>query len=452
MLKKTFRRILRFYKTQTIIFIFLALITFGAILLNTPAASRSGQSIGFLNAFFTATSATCVTGLIVADTYQHWSLFGQVVILVLIQTGGLGFMTMATLFSLVLKRTISLSERLLISESLNYDNMSGIVRLAKHIIIGTAAAEAVGAALLSIRFIPEFGIKSGIYKSVFHSISAFCNAGFDIMGEKQPFGSLTQYVFDPIVVFTISGLIIMGGIGFFVWEDIYSGRKKLKLHTKIAIIITCALLAGGTLGFYLLEGNNPGTFLGMNWYQKFLAAFFQSVSPRTAGFNTIALNELTPSSKLLTVILMFIGGSPGSTAGGIKTVTFGVAVFTAFAVAKGSDRVSIFGRRISNSVIYRSFTIIMIAMLVVMLGIIALSLTEYASLSDIVFEVFSAFGTVGSTLGLTPHLTNAGKVIIIIIMFFGRVGVLTIALGLLKRMNNGVEDKIRYPEEKIMVG
>ncbi|NLB81250.1 MAG: Trk family potassium uptake protein, partial [Clostridiaceae bacterium] len=221
MSKKRFRRVLRFYKTQVIIIVFFVLIMFGAVLLNLPIASRDGQSIGFLDALFTATSATCVTGLVVVDTYQHWTLFGQVVIISLIQIGGLGFMTMATLFSLLLRRTISLNERLLISESLNYDNMNGIVRLVKHIIIGTAGIEFLGMVLLSFRFIPEYGMKNGIYKSLFHSVSAFCNAGFDIMGQTTPFSNLTKYVFDPLVVFTICGLIIVGGIGFFVWEDIY---------------------------------------------------------------------------------------------------------------------------------------------------------------------------------------------------------------------------------------
>jgi len=318
--------------------------------------------------------------------------------------------------------------------------------------VGTAVVELLGAAFLSIRLVPQFGFKTGVYKSVFHSISAFCNAGFDVMGINAPFVSLTKYVFDPLVVFTISALIIIGGIGFFVWEDIYSYRKKLRLHTKIALTITSALLVGGTICFYFLEGENPGTFLGMTWAQKFYASFFQSVSPRTAGFNTIALSKLTPPSKIITILLMFIGGSPGSTAGGIKTVTFGVTVLTALSVTRGSHRVNVFGRSLSNSVIYRSFTIVMIAMLVVMVGIVALSITENASLSDIVFEVFSAFGTVGLTLGLTPHLTNAGKAIIIVIMYFGRVGVLTVALGLMKMMNSGVEDKIKHPEEKILVG
>ncbi len=452
MLRQIVRRIIRFYKTQAIIFVFLALIFIGAVLLDLPIAVRDGKSVGFLDALFTATSATCVTGLTVVDTYQHWSLFGQIVILLLIQTGGLGFMTMATIFSLVLKRTISLSERLFISETLNYDNMHGIVRLVKHIIIGSFAIEAIGAALLSIRFIPEFGVANGIYKAIFHAVSAFCNAGFDLMGQKAPFSSLVSYVSDPLVVFTVTSLVVIGGIGFFVWEDLIGGVRRLKLHTKIVLWTTFILIVSGTALFYLFDGSNPETMLELGSFDKFMASYFQSVTTRTAGFNTIPQDGMTSSSKLLSMILMFIGGSPGSTAGGIKTVTFGVLVLTALAVARGTSNVNAFGKRLSHSVIFRSLTIIMLAIFSVMTATVILSLTEHAPLSVVAYEAVSAFGTAGLSLGITPYLTNAGKNTIIILMFFGRVGVLTIALGLMKSMNSGAKDSIKYPEEKIMVG
>jgi len=453
-LKRLTRLVLKSYKTQAITFVFLFLIFFGGFLLNLPIASRNGVSMGYLDALFTATSATCVTGLVVVDTYVQFSAFGQLVIIFLIQIGGLGFMTMATLFSLLMRRVITLNERLLIRESLNIDDMQGIVRLAKHILIGTFAIEFVGALLLSIRFIPEFGMPSGIYKSIFHSISAFCNAGFDIMGQKGEFIGLTSYVSDPIVSLVIPMLIIIGGIGFAVWEDVFqqSNFYKLRLHTKIAITMTAFFIISGTIGFYILEHNNPATMQGLSPMGKLLASFFQSVTTRTAGFNTISQDGMTIASKFISIILMFIGGAPGSTAGGIKVVTVGVLAFAAYAVIKGTSQVTMFKRRISYNAILRAMTIVMISLFVVATGIIILSIVEKTLFINIIFEVVSAFGTVGLTLGITPNLTVVGKLTIITIMFFGRVGVLTVALSLLMGMNSGGSDKIKYPEEKIMVG
>jgi len=452
--KTKVRNLLRFYKTQMIVFIFMFLVLAGGVLLTLPIASRSGESIGFLNALFTATSATCVTGLVVVDTYQHWTLFGQLIIITLIQVGGLGFMTMATLFSLLLRRAISLNERLLIRESLNYENMQGIVRLTKHILVGTFFIELLGAILLSFRFIPEFGVKSGIMKSIFHSVSAFCNAGFDIMGNKGAFSGLTTYVEDPLVNIVIMSLIVIGGIGFAVWEDIWTTHKikKLSLHSKIVLSITSALILSGALFFFVMEYNNPQTMQPLSFGGKVLASFFQSITPRTAGYNTINLAGLTDSSKFITMILMFIGGSPGSTAGGIKVVTFCVLVFAAFSVVKGTSQVVIFHKRISVNAVLRSMTITMIGIFVVAFGTLILSTSESATFMEVLFETVSAFGTVGLTLGITPMLSAVSKVCLIFIMFFGRVGVLAVALIFVKGMNTGSPDKIKYPEEKIMVG
>ncbi|MDR0405317.1 MAG: Trk family potassium uptake protein, partial [Clostridiales bacterium] len=357
-----------------------------------------------------------------------------------------------TLFSLLLRRTVSLSERLLIGETLNYDNMHGIVRLAKHIIIGTLCIEGLGAAVLFPRFFPRFGFWGGLYKAVFHSVSAFCNAGFDTLSAADGMSNLGPYAFDAPVVLTLSALVLVGGAGFYVWEDLYTRGKRLKLHTKLALLVSAVLLVLGTVCFYVFEYHNPRTMLGMSGGDRLLASFLQSVSTRTSGFHNISQRGLTPSSKIVAVFLMFIGGSPGSTAGGIKTVTFGVLIFTALAVARGTQNVNIFGKRVSHSVILRSLTIVMISMFVVICGVIALSVTENAPLSDLVFEAVSAFGTSGLTSGITPRLTNAGKITIIVLMYFGRVGVLTVALGLMRGMNSAAADKIKYPEEKIMVG
>lgn len=452
--RKAIRIILKTYKTQSIVLVFLLLIFLGGFLLNLPIASRSGHSIGYLDALFTATSATCVTGLVVVDTYIQFTPFGQLVIIFLIQIGGLGFMTMATLFSLLMRRVITLNERLLIRESLNFEDMQGIVRLAKHILIGTFAIEFVGALLLSLRFVPEFGIPSGIYKAVFHSISAFCNAGFDIMGQKGEFVGLTSYVSDPIVSLVIPMLIIVGGIGFAVWEDVFHQNKfkKLRLHSKIAISMTLLFIIVGTIAFFILEHNNPETMQELSSFGKFLASFFQSVTTRTAGYNTISQTGMTEASKVITIILMFIGGAPGSTAGGVKVVTVGVLAFAAYAVVRGTNQVTMFKRRVSLNAVLRAMTIIMISLFVVTVGIIILSIVEEESFMDIVFEVVSAFGTVGLSLGITPNLTVVGKLTIMTVMFFGRVGVLSVALSLVMGMNSGTPDKIKYPEEKIMVG
>ncbi|MDD3766794.1 MAG: TrkH family potassium uptake protein [Eubacteriales bacterium] len=450
------RKIFRFYKTQTIMATFIVLILLGTFLLNLPIASKSGNSVGFIDALFTSTSATCVTGLVLFDTYAQWTLFGQIVILCLIKVGGLGFMSMATMLSLLLRRTISLSERLLIKEALNYDSMGGIVKLAKHILIGSFLIEGIGAFVLSFRFIPEFGFWNGIYKSVFHSISAFCNAGFDILGQNHGyFTSLVPYVKDPLVILTVAALVIVGGIGFYVWEDIinYPKKKRLTLHTKIVLTMTGILLSAGTILIFAFEHSNPQTLGTMGFGGKLLASFFQSVTSRTAGYFSVDQASLTSSSKILTMILMFIGGSPGSTAGGIKTVTFGVLIFTAHAVIRGSSNVNIFERRISHSVVYRSLTIIMAALAFLFIGVISISYFEKGvSVMPIAFEVVSAFATVGISAGLTPFLGTASKLIIIILMFMGRIGVFTFALGLMRGMNSGQAERFLYPEENIMVG
>lgn len=439
--------------TQAIAMGFAVIIILGGILLNLPIASKDGYSIGFINALFTATSAVCVTGLVVADTYTQWTVFGQIMILFLIQVGGLGFMTLATLFSLALRRKITFKERLLIAESLNQDSPQGMVKLIKDILLGTLVFEGLGAIILSIRFAGEFGIRDGIYKGIFHAISAYCNAGFDLMGGYGQFSSLSYYVEDPVVNITIMLLIVTGGLGFAVWEDIYKTRKfnKLSLHTKVVLLVTAILLTLGFISFFMLEYSNAKTLQPLSFKGKILASMFQSVTARTAGYNTLALPDLTNASKLITMVLMFIGGSPGSTAGGIKTTTAGVLLLSVISVLRGSKDVNIFRKRLEIEVILRSLAIVVLSLMVIMSTTIVLSIFEKATLVEYFFESISAFGTVGLSLGLTPSLGSVSKAALIITMFLGRVGVLTMGLALTVRMQKS-DAQIKYPETKIMVG
>lgn len=433
---------------------FAAIILAGALLLNTPLASRSGECIGFIDALFTATSATCVTGLIVVDTYQFWSPFGQIVILLLIQVGGLGFMTVATLLSFMLRRTISLRERLLMVESYNQNDIQGIVRLARYVMIGTLMFEGIGAVILSFRFIQDFGVVNGIAKGIFHSISSFCNAGFDLMGERGvPFASLTSYHQDFIVNYTIMGLIVVGGLGFAVWQDILKARRlrDLSVHTRLVLIITAFLIISGFLVFLGLEYHNPETLGPMKLGDKLNAALFQSVTTRTAGYNTIDQGAITNGSKFFSVLLMFIGGSPGSTAGGIKTVTFGILLLSVAAVIRGSADVNVFTRRISIPLVLRSVAVFLVGAAIMVIGTMILCIFEDQPFIDLLFEVASAFGTVGLTTGITPELCHVSKVTLIIIMFMGRIGVLTLGMALAMRAHTN-QQGIRYPLAKVFVG
>lgn len=432
---------------------FAGIILIGAILLSLPFATRSGSSIGFLDALFTATSATCVTGLVVVDTYRYWSPFGQIVILLLIQVGGLGFMTVATLLSFMLRRTISLRERLLMVESFNQNSIQGIVRLARYVIIGTLMFEGIGAVILSFRFIPDFGVLGGIVKGIFHSVSAFCNAGFDLMGEREAFSSLTYYQRDFVVNYTIMGLIVVGGLGFAVWQDILKARRlrDLSIHSRLVLTITCGLIAIGFLAFLVLEFCNPATLGSMKFVDKLNAALFQSVTTRTAGYNTINQGAMTNGSKFFTTILMFIGGSPGSTAGGIKTVTFGILLLSVIAVIRGSTDVNVFTHRIALALVLRSVTVLLIGAAIVMAGTMILCVCEEAPFIDLLMETMSAFGTVGLTTGLTPHLSAVSKLTLTVIMFMGRIGVLTMGMALAIRARANKQN-IRYPEARVFVG
>lgn len=428
---------------------FAAVILIGALLLTLPIASKSGQRTGFIDALFTSTSATCVTGLITLDTGTYWTYFGKTVIISLIQIGGLGFMSFATLFALLLGKKITLKERLILQEALNTFNIQGLVRLMKYILGFTFSVEFLGAVLLSTQFIPEFGVAKGIYYSLFHSVSAFCNAGFDLIGN---FSSLTSYADNSVIILTIGSLIMIGGIGFSVWSEIYHCKsiKRLSVHSKIVISMTLGLVVGGAILMFLFEHNNVATIKDMSIEGKALSSYFASVSPRTAGFNSISTSDMTMAGRFLTIILMFIGGSPGSTAGGIKTTTAGILIMTVVSVIKGKEDTELFKKRINKDLIYRAFTVVTLGGLIVVVMTMLLSITEVGmKFEELVYEVTSAFATVGLTLGITTKLSAVGKVLIAFTMYLGRVGPLTVVLALTTKKKN---KSIRYPEGKILVG
>ncbi|TWD92282.1 trk system potassium uptake protein TrkH [Neobacillus bataviensis] len=428
---------------------FASIILIGAILLTLPAATTNGHGLSFLNALFTATSATCVTGLVVVDTGTTFTIFGQIVILSLIQVGGLGFMTFATFFALLLGKKISLKERILLQESLNNLSMEGIVKLARRIIIFTGVIEFIGALILTIRFSFDMPLRKAIYFGIFHSISNFNNAGFDLMGE---FHSLTGYVEDPTVTLTVCLLIILGGIGFIVMNELYEYRaiKRVSLHTKIVLLTSAILVIVGTIGIFLLEYSNHLTLKPLSLTGKILGSLFQSVTARTAGANTLSIGDLTQSSLLLIILLMFIGASPGSTGGGIKTTTFTTLIGAVWSQIRGKEDVIFYRQRIEYETIYKALTVTFSGLFLVMFMTLVLTISEKGhEFLAILFEVTSAFATVGLSMGLTPELSDIGKILIMLTMFAGRVGPLTIAFAVTMRRN---PDPFRYPKGKIMIG
>ncbi len=438
-------------RVQTIALGFLMIIILGTILLMLPIASKSGESAGFLNALFTATSSTCVTGLVVVDTYTNWTLFGQVVILLLIQVGGLGFITIGVFLAIFMKRRIGLKERNLIQESVNTLQIGGTVRLVNKIVRYAMIFEGVGALLLMIRFIPEFGIVKGIWYGIFHSISAFCNAGFDLMGQFEPYSSLVRYYDDVLVNVVIMALIVIGGIGFIVWDDISVHKwrvKKYLLHTKIVLTVTLVLIVAGSICFYVFEQDN--LLAGMDVKGKFLSSVFGAVTPRTAGFNTIDTGAYTEATRLLTVVLMFIGGSPGSTAGGIKTTTMMVILLYIWSTLRNKSGLNIFGRRMDEDSIKKASTVFFInLMLAAASALIMSGLEPLLSLSDILMEIFSATSTVGITTGITREITEASKYLLIFLMYCGRIGSMSFALSFTEKRHS---PKIKLPIERITIG
>ncbi len=436
--------------TQIIALFFVAVIAIGTLLLCLPIASKSREWTPLLDSAFTATSATCVTGLIVRDTFTHWSLFGQLVILTMIQIGGLGVMTIIMTFSVFAKKKISLYERKLLMQSAGTMRSSGVIRLLKQIIKVTLICEGAGAILLATRFCPELGLAKGLYYSVFHAVSAFCNAGFDLMGRYGEFSSLTPFYSDITVNMTVCALIICGGIGFIVWQDIVTHGLKIKkysLHSKIVLTTSAALILSGWLVFFITERNASLSTLTTG--EKILAAFFQSVTSRTAGFNTVPLNHLSGAGVVLMSVLMMIGGSPGSTAGGIKTTTVAVMFFELIAAAKGDKDTVVFKRRLEDDTVKRSGAIISAYLAAVIIALVAISSAENLPLSDVLFEVASAVGTVGLTVGITPTLSSFSHIILMLLMFAGRIGGLTIIVAFAERRDHA---KLTRPKEQILIG
>ena len=438
--------------TKIIALAFAAIILTGAILLSLPAASRSGESCGFRPALFTATSATCVTGLVLYDTFTQWSGFGQIVIISLIELGGLGFMSAASLVIFLLRKKIGLKQRMVMAQALSLTDMEGIVRLQKLVLFGSLGIQATGALILFVRFLPEYGVWAAAKWGVFHAISAFCNAGFDVFGCITPGTSLMEFNSDPVVLITLGVLVIVGGLGFLVWQEIVTVRrfKKFSVYTKLVLVTSAALLIAGTVLFCLLEWNNPETLGSMGVGDKILNGFFQSVTVRTAGFAAVDQAGMTDAGKGVSIVLMLIGGSSGSTAGGVKTVTMVVLFLFLWARARGRDTVCIYKRTIPGSQVMDAMTIVSLVVSLAMFGAVFITATSPVSFVDAAFESVSALATVGITAGATTKLSIAAQLLMIIYMYFGRVGVLTISLGFL--MGNRAQERYRYAHASLLIG
>ncbi|WP_245237705.1 TrkH family potassium uptake protein [Paenibacillus ihuae] len=441
-------RFLKLSPPQILVLGFATAILIGTLLLMLPYSSASGHSLIFIDALFTATSATCVTGLVVVDTGTYFSVFGQIVILVLIQVGGLGFMTMATLFALLLKRKISLRDRLILQEAMNQSSMEGIVRLIRKVLVYSLAIEAGGAVLLTLRWAADMDFGRALYFGIFHAVSMFNNAGFDIFGD---FRSLTGYAGDPVVNIVVMFLIISGGIGFIVMADLIDYRKsrRLMLHSKVVLSMTAALILIGTVVVFIFEFSNPNTFGQLNFGGKIWAAFFQSVTPRTAGANTVDIAGLRQATQFFIVILMFIGASPGSTGGGIKTTTFTLMIGAVISMLRGREDIVLFRYRLAQERVFKALTITLLALLLIVAVSMVLSTTEGRPFLMILFETTSAFATVGLSMGLTPELSETGRILICLTMFAGRLGLLTLAYALGPKQGKAL---YKYPEGKMIIG
>lgn len=433
---------------------FALLVIIGTFLLMLPISTRDAMGTSFLDALFTATSATCVTGLVIKDTFTHFSIFGQSIILFLIQLGGLGLVTFATFFNIAIRKKIGLKSLYVAKESVNSNSMFDMGRLIKMIFLLTLIFELIGAVALSTVFVPKYG-SMGIFISVFISISAYCNAGFDILGFEGQFSSLTSQSSEPLVLITIMALIICGGLGFIVWQDLYGyrHREKLMLHTKIVLISSVVLIIIGTFIFGLFEWNNISTIGEMSNGDKILNSFFQSITTRTAGFNTIPIENTLGVTRILMIFLMFIGAAPGSTGGGVKITTAYVLFMTIVCVIQGKDETIIGGRKVDKSLVYKSLSVLFIGIIIVFLSTATIYFTSHSGVVfselDAFFESVSAFATVGLSSGVTALANTASKIVLIITMFIGRVGPVSLALSL--AMRHGNKSKI-LPEAKIMVG
>ncbi len=429
---------------------YLVSIFIGTILLLLPFASKNGGT-SFVDALFTATSATCVTGLVPFDTFTNWTMFGQIVILLLIQIGGVGFMTIITLVFMMLGKSIGLYNRTVLMQSAGSYNISGVNVLIRRIVIGTLSFEFLGALLLFFGFKNTMPIGTAIYFGIFHSISAFCNAGFDIMG--APGGSLTEYYNNPLVLITIMCLIVIGGSGFIVWSDLIESKfnvTKIKTHSKIVLVFNTILILVGALLFFLFEFSSArGNYTDLSLGDKVLNSFFLSITPRTAGFNALDNSALSAGGKILTIILMFIGGNSGSTAGGIKVTTFVIVFLSLFSIARGNDKVVIFKRRVADGIVKQSGALFTAYVSLIVFASLLISMAENFTFEEILFEVVSAIGTVGLSLGITAFCGVFSKIILILLMFTGRLGALALFSLFMKKRNENILDE---PQGRVIVG
>ena len=432
---------------------FLGIIALGTCLLSLPLSSRSGHSAGIMTSLFTATSATCVTGLVMGDTYSMWTPFGQLVILLMIQVGGLGFMSAASAAWFAFRRRIGMRSRLVMAEAIGASSMSDITSHQKRLLVRAFIVEGTGAALLTARFAFDYPFLTALRLGVFHSVSAFCNAGFDILGFRAPGTSLMLYHTDPVISLTLCALVVLGGLGFLVWDDVLREHrpKKWNVYTRLVLITTAVLLLLGWVLTCVLEWHNPNTLGPLPFGEKLLAALFQSVTLRTAGFAGLDQALLTPASKGLAIFLMLIGGSSGSTAGGLKTVTFVVLLLFLWNRMRGRYTVSVFHRTISDDHVLNAITIFVLMVILSFAGgTFICATTSGVSFADGLYEAVSALGTVGLSTGITPSLRLAAKVMIILFMYFGRVGLLTISFGFLKKKPAG--EKYRYANTDLLIG
>lgn len=437
---------------QSIAIAFAVIILIGTILLSLPAASRTGEAHSVVDALMAATSATCVTGLVPGDTFTMWSDFGQTVLLILIELGGLGFMSMASLVILLLRKKVGLRQRMMMAQALSLDDMQSVWKLQKWVLGGSLLIQLTGAGILFLRFLPDQGVATALKWGVFHSVSAFCNAGFDLFGQLQPGASLMPFQNDPVVLLTLSALIAVGGLGFFVWEEVVRlhSFKKFSVYTKLVLLATAVLILSGTLFTLVFEWNNPATLGPMSVGEKLLNGFFQSVTLRTAGFAAVDQALLTDSGKAVSMVLMFIGGSSGSTAGGLKTVTFVVLVLFILARIRGKRHVTVFRRTVPTEKVTDAMTLTSVMFLLALFGGVFICATSPVDLTNGMFESVSALATVGLTAGVTPLLSLPAKLLIIVFMYFGRVGVLTLSLGFLS--GDKAQERFRYATTNLLIG
>lgn len=436
---------------QVLVIAFVIMILIGAVLLSLPVATENGQPLPFLDALFTSTSAVCVTGLVVVDTATTFSTFGETVTILLIQAGGLGITTITTFFALMLGKKIGVKERLILREAFNKFDLQGVVNLVLKVVLITLIIEAAGFVCLSFVFVPDWGWKTGLYFAFYHSISAYNNGGFDLFGHVEKFSSLTQYINNSWLILIISTLILLGSIGFIVVLEMinYRTRRRLSLHTKVVLTMTGLLITVGTIVILLIEWSNPATIGTLSFKDKLMASYFHAVTPRSGGFNLVSTGEMYPVTQFFTVLLMFVGAAPNSTGGGIKVTTFAIILLAVWAMVRGNRHVVAYRRRIPVDQVYKALTVTVAFLFLVIILTMILMTVEHTNILMAMFEAVSSFGTVGMSMGLTPELGTIGEITVIIAMFAGRLGPITLAVAIARNID---PPPFRYPEERPLIG